>query len=233
MKLKQESEKRSKKALILDISLLVLSVCLFLTACVVFYQKIYLKTFYVNGQSMWPTLNEFAKDTNGKIVGEGGGKSAVGYTVECGVYDTHKSSLKKIKRFDIVSTHYSNREDEEFIKRVIALPGEHIKFLTDAEHNGDLYINGNYVEQPIKTEMLRKGDYTSNNDFTLKDNEYFVCGDNRGNSLDSRSKGPITKDMLVGRVIAIIGTGVISTDKDGNDYVKSSKIKYHRVRFMI
>lgn len=233
MEEKQENKKRSKKSLIIDITLLVVSACLFLATCVIFYQKVYLKTFYVNGQSMWPTLNEFATDSNGKTVGENGGKSYAGYTVDCGVYDSHKSSLKKIKRFDIVSTHYPGRENEEFIKRVIGLPGDHIEFKTDVEHNGDLYINGNYVEQPIKTEILRKGSYTTNNNITLKDNEYYVCGDNRGNSQDSRSIGPVTKEMLVGRVIAIIGTGKITTDKDGNDYVKPSKIKYHRVRFMI
>lgn len=229
----KEKKQRSKISIISDIILLIFSVCLVFVTCVVFYQKVYLKTFFVNGQSMWPTLNEFATDANGNIAGQHAGNSSVGYTVECGVYDTHKSSLKKIKRFDIVSTHYPNKGDEEYIKRVIGLPGEHIKFLTDKEHSGDLYINGEYVEQPIKTEILRNGKFYQYNDIVLKDNEYFVCGDNRGNSTDSRNVGPVTKDMLVGRVIAIIGTGVITTDKDGSQVVKSSKIKYQKVRFMI
>ncbi|MBQ6285535.1 MAG: signal peptidase I [Bacilli bacterium] len=92
------------------------------------------------------------------------------------------------KRFQIVVVKNSE-EDDKIIKRIIGLPGETIEYI-----DNKLYINGNYVEE--------KYNHGITNDFktTTSDNEYFVMGDNREVSKDSRMLGNFKKEELVGRV---------------------------------
>ena len=94
-----------------------------------------------------------------------------------------------IKRGDVVVLKYKN---DDLIKRVIGLPKDKIKV-----ENGKLYINNKeYKEDYINS-------YTASEDFdevTIKNNEYFVMGDNRYNSYDSRRFGPINKKDIMGKV---------------------------------
>ena len=92
------------------------------------------------------------------------------------------------KRFQIVVVKNSE-EDDKIIKRIIGLPGETIEYI-----DNKLYINGNYVEE--------KYNHGITNDLktTTSDNEYFVMGDNRELSKDSRMLGNFKKEELVGRV---------------------------------
>lgn len=98
-------------------------------------------------------------------------------------------NFQPIKRGDVIVLKYQNND---LIKRVIGLPKDKIKV-----ENGKLYINNKeYKENYINS-------YTASIDFeeiTLKDYEYFVIGDNRYNSYDSRNFGPITKRNIIGRV---------------------------------
>jgi len=81
------------------------------------------------------------------------------------------------------------------VKRVIGLPGQ-----TIWSHDGKVYINGKAIPEPF----LPKGVKTYNIPKTyIPKNEYYVLGDNRGNSADSRVFGPISKSLIVGRVVLI------------------------------
>ena len=101
------------------------------------------------------------------------------------------SAKKEINRWDIVVV----KEDNKYIiKRIIGLPGESIAYI-----DGKLYINKKEVEDNYSL--------SSTSDFTeiyLKDNEYFVMGDNRAVSADSRLIGPIAKSQILGKTNLII-----------------------------
>ena len=100
--------------------------------------------------------------------------------------------LNGVKRFDIVVV---NTDGEKIIKRIIGLPGERIEY-----RNDKLYVNDEEV-----IENFAHGD---TKDFTLMEeipkNHYFVMGDNRGNSKDSRVIGAIHKSKIVGKTNLII-----------------------------
>jgi signal peptidase I len=79
----------------------------------------------------------------------------------------------------------------DLIKRVIGLPGE-----TISGQNGQVYINGHPLAEP----WLPKGDTTQPFPATfIPRGEYFMMGDNRGDSADSRVLGPIPKHLIIGR----------------------------------
>ena len=200
------NRERFKK--ILHISILVVAVVLLVVEGFLYYQRSYLTPFWVNGQSMYPTLNKNAKDANGNLLDADSGSAGVGYTVDYGVMDTHKSAINHIKRFDVVVTKYSKTDTKNKIKRVLALPGETIEFTVTGvgkENNGDLYINGKKIDQPIDIEFIKKGTYPTTK-WVLNSDEYFVCGDNRAHSSDSRLEGPVKKEYITGKVVAICGT---------------------------
>ena len=94
---------------------------------------------------------------------------------------------------------------ENIIKRVIGLPGDEIDIVED-EYSEDgeylLYVNGEYIEEDFLGEPMRvDGDVEY--PFEVPENSYFVMGDNRNESLDSRreSVGAIHKDDLMGKVV--------------------------------
>lgn len=102
-----------------------------------------------------------------------------------------------INRRDIVICHYPGRGKTLFVKRLVALPGDTVEF-----REGQLYVNGEYVDE---TDLDASVPYTgSTQPITLGEDQYFVCGDNRGNSNDSRAVGPITRDQLVAHVQRIV-----------------------------
>ena len=93
-----------------------------------------------------------------------------------------------INRFDIVVLK-NNTDGDKIIKRVIGLPGEKIEY-----KDNKLYINGEEIEDNFKT--------NETTDFTAetKENEYFVLGDNRELSKDSRYLGNFKKENIIGKV---------------------------------
>ena len=119
------------------------------------------------------------------------------------MYDTLNGSeimilwrTKDIQRYDIVVADLieNGRKTDTLIKRVYGLPGETISC-----EDGIIYINDNKIEDSYA--------YGKTNDFkaiTLGSDEYFLLGDNRGVSLDSRIFGPINKKHIDGKTDFII-----------------------------
>ena len=95
---------------------------------------------------------------------------------------------KSYDRFDIV---VFKRENSKLIKRIVGLPGDTIEY-----KNNKLYINGNYVKEDFEHENTDDFTYST----TIPDGYYYVLGDNRENSLDSRYFGPISKEDITGIV---------------------------------
>lgn len=138
-------------------------------------------SYVVDGESMEPTLHDGNMLMVNKVT-----------------YD-----LKEVDRFDVIVFHMN--ENEDYVKRVIGLPGDELEYKNDK-----LYINGKYVEEEYLEPYKQNHDnslYTE--DFDLQEitgdqqvpeNSLFVMGDNRNNSLDSRSFGFIETDELVGKV---------------------------------
>ena len=96
--------------------------------------------------------------------------------------------VNDIKRFDIVVVKNEVNNDK-IIKRVIGLPNEKITY-----KDNKLYINDELVK--VKYNIKETDDF----EYTTLDGEYFVLGDNRPVSKDSRVLGPFTKKEIVGRV---------------------------------
>ena len=80
------------------------------------------------------------------------------------------------------------------IKRLIGLPGEHLEMI-----NGQVYINGTPLDESYTKEPCRSN--CADRAWDLGENEYFMMGDNRNNSRDSRVFGPVTKDRIIGEAV--------------------------------
>lgn len=165
------------KKIIKEIVIWVLLIILTITASYFMTTNIFVKTS-VSGVSMEPTLNE------GQIV----------------IVNKFEYYLKKPKRNDVIVYKQSNKEHSYFeLKRVIGLPGETVKI-----KNGLVYINDEVMKEKVKTDIIQNGGLAEEG-VRLDDNEYFVLGDNRNDSEDSRfaSVGNVLKNEILGKAIAI------------------------------
>ncbi|MDK2791539.1 MAG: signal peptidase [Deferribacteres bacterium] len=108
------------------------------------------------------------------------------------------------KRGDIVVFEYPIEPEKDFIKRVIGLPGDKIRM-----ENKKLFINGksydeNYVRYESDFVFNSKENPRDNFDeFTVPKGKYFVMGDNRDSSFDSRYWGFVSRDMIKGKALLI------------------------------
>ena len=94
-------------------------------------------------------------------------------------------------RADIIIFHFPNDPSRDFVKRVIGLPGDTISMI-----RGNVFIDGVMLEEPYLTK--KDGDALAPT--LVPPNSYFVLGDNRGGSSDSRHWGPVPLENIVGKV---------------------------------
>ncbi|MDD6224614.1 MAG: signal peptidase I [bacterium] len=104
--------------------------------------------------------------------------------------------LKGIKRFDIIVANVSNTK---LIKRIIGMPGDYIEY-----QNNELYINGEKVDDPYGNGTTYDFDLKSLEIDKIPANYYFVLGDNREDSIDSRMIGLVSKDDILGHASFIL-----------------------------
>lgn len=128
----------------------------------------------VKGSSMEPTLS----DNDNLIV------------------DKISYRFKDPQRFDIIVFPFQYEEDTYYIKRIIGMPGETVQI----DNDGNIYIDGELLTENYGREvMLSPG--RASEPIVLGEDEYFVLGDNRNSSKDSRSSevGFIKKDTIIGK----------------------------------
>lgn len=103
--------------------------------------------------------------------------------------------FKDPERFDIIVFPFHYKENTYYIKRIIGLPGETVQIV-----DGTIYINGEVLQESYGREVIQDPGIAAE-PITLGEDEYFVLGDNRNQSSDSRdpSVGLIHRDEIVGR----------------------------------
>lgn len=214
---------------VLDVVLTVVFIAIAVFTIVVSGLIVFVNTtytpFFVNGQSMYPTLNENTTNTNGNKLGVSGGNFSddTYYHVDYGYMDDKESTINKLERFDIVIVE---RNGSSLIKRLIGLPGETISFTSSGELNvksGNDFVK---INQPIDGQYL-VGNYPTG-EIVIPEGKYYVCGDNRSHSNDSRSFGAIDKSQIEGKVVAVVG--YCEAYKKENSY-DVRNIKYTWPRF--
>lgn len=100
--------------------------------------------------------------------------------------------VEKISRGDVVVFRYPRDTTKSFIKRVIGLPGDEIRIV-----DGNVYINGKRMKEPYVPPRYR--DTRSMSEMTVPADEYFVMGDHRSISSDSRDWGPVKRSLIYGK----------------------------------
>jgi len=102
--------------------------------------------------------------------------------------------FESIERGDIVVFRYPRDTRKSFIKRVIGLPGDRIRI-----SSGRVYVNGMPIPEPYVLEDYQ--DARSYADTVVPPNAYFVLGDHRNSSNDSREFGPIMRSYIYGKAV--------------------------------
>lgn len=121
------------------------------------------------------------------------------YTLSDGdnlIVDKISYRFRDPQRFDIIVFPYQYKEDTYYIKRIIGLPGETVQI----DANGTIYIDGKELDESYGREVIKDPGIAAE-PITLGEDEYFVLGDNRNASSDSRvtSVGNIKREDIIGR----------------------------------
>lgn len=106
--------------------------------------------------------------------------------------------FREPKRFDIIVFPFQYEENTYYIKRIIGMPGETVQI----DDKGYIYIDGEILSESFGREIIRPENIgVAAEPVTLGEDEYFVMGDNRNNSSDSRTQivGNIKRDKIIGR----------------------------------
>lgn len=169
-----EPETSGKKKIIFQIITYVLEICIVIGLAYV-VTKYGLMQTSMTGESMKETLN------NGEEV----------------LINKFAYKISSPERFDVVAYCQNSSEHSYLnIKRIVGLPGEKILI-----EDGKVYINGEELKEKVNVEPMNTGGIAGEEMF-LEKNEYFLLGDNRNNSQDSRfsNVGTVVQDDIIGKV---------------------------------
>ena len=104
--------------------------------------------------------------------------------------------ISAIHRGDVVVFHYPRDPEKSYIKRVIALPGDRLRI-----DHGQVWLNGRPLREGYVPEEYR--DLKSMPELVVPDDEYFMMGDHRSISSDSREFGPVDRDLIYGKAVFV------------------------------
>ncbi len=134
--------------------------------------------FVVDGSSMEPNFH------NGQYI----------------IIDKLSYRFRDVKRGEVVVLHPPVATSENYIKRVIGLPGETVEV-----KDGEVFINTTKLDEPyLGSEQHNTTPFNTDKPVTLGTDEYFVMGDNREHSSDSRDWGKLNKSAIEGRTWFIV-----------------------------
>ena len=245
--------------ILLDIlAILVFVLALSISGTVIFVSNYYDEPFYVNGFSMYPTLNSesryyLSSSDSYREAHWNDGTNKTNDFVDYGWAKSKDGWMKDLHRYDIVVTYYPSdatgtlvHDDADLkIKRLIAFPGETVTLEADPDNAAwgkttitnsegtfvlpNLYTMDDYPDLPSGTK------YPGINaslfgTWTLGEDEYFVMGDNRASnySKDSRNIGPIPGHLLRGKAYVITGMRKLIR-KEGGSFDLKFSLKYMRM----
>jgi signal peptidase I len=129
--------------------------------------------------------------------------------------------MEPIRRHDVVVFKYPDEPERDFIKRVVGLPGETLEL-----RNKKVYINGQPLDEPFLHFLEPASDSSEVTSFDVRerygpvrvpDDQYFVMGDNRDNSQDSRYWGFLPRSYIKGRALLIYWSFDTGPEQYGED----------------
>ena len=179
-----EPQKEKNRRVIIAV-VIILLVCILAVTCALVLKLCVISTFVVQGTSMYPTLDggsgaEQDSDlSNGEIL--------------------YLNKLAKIRRGDIIvcTPSWKELDGRSIVKRVIGVAGDRVQII-----DGLTYVNGNLLDEPYIFEPMLP---IEEGEWQVPDGYVFCMGDNRNESLDSRTLGCISLDEVVGRCFLIKG----------------------------
>lgn len=168
----------------------------FAGAIFVFIYALLFRPFQVNGQSMYPTYY------NGEYV----------------LTNLIANRIANPHRGDVIVFESPTNKEKDFIKRVIGLPDDRVKI-----ENNTVYINNNVLPEPyLRGQTTYTGAFmTEGEEVVVPQGQYFVMGDNREFSSDSREWGFVTKDKIIGYSMFVYWPVTRMRLERGVDYSKN------------
>ena len=144
-----------------------------------------------NGVSGWTSSNSTDYDGDGCMDTADWVSSFVYNTTSSSYLDDTIVDIEVAANGDIVVMGYPLNPNLDYIKRIIGVPGDEVKILA-----GEVFVNGRAMDEPYVADL----DETSYMQATVEPGHYFVLGDNRPHSSDSREFGLVHQDLLKGKV---------------------------------